>query len=148
MIILERAGRVMGPIGRDPVVELRLRPAVAAHQDGGLDDLRMLAGEHESELRADAAAEHDGTGGHVLVGQHAENVAGHIAQQERRPRLGRAAPSTQVHGKGAETRREPLHLVEPQVVIERQRVDEHERRPRPGGLIVDVEAVGAADGHC
>src|SRR5262249_51148149 len=59
----------------------------------------------------------------------------------------RTAPSAQVHGDGSEAYREPLDLVKPQVVIERQRVDEHQRRAIPSRLVIDVEPVLPADGH-
>jgi hypothetical protein len=129
------------------MIELRLRPAVATDQDRSAEDAGMVAGEHQGDLRADAAAEHDRARGDALVGQHGQNVAAHVVETERRARLGGAAPAAQVHRNGAESRRKALHLIEPEVVVERQRVHEHERRPLPRRLVEDVEAVGPAHRH-
>src|SRR5262249_14472418 len=59
MIGGERAGLRVGPIGGNAVIELRLRSAVAANQDSCLEGLRVVAGKHQRDLGADAAAERD-----------------------------------------------------------------------------------------
>ena len=47
----------------------------------------MIAREHQRDLRADAAAEHDRIAGDSLIRQHPNDVAAHILQRERRARL-------------------------------------------------------------
>src|SRR5262249_58835071 len=96
--------------------------------------------------RADAAAEHNCTRCDTKIGEDAEDVAPHVVEPERRVRFGRTAPSAQVHGDGSEAYREPLDLVKPQVVIERQRVDEHQRRATPRPLLIDWQPVFPAGG--
>jgi hypothetical protein len=54
--------------------------------------------------------------------------------REWRRRLRRTTPAAQVHRHSPETCGEPLHLIDPQVMVERQSMDEHERRPRSGCL--------------
>src|SRR5262245_23686518 len=147
MIVRERAGVGMRPIRRDAMAKLRLWPAVAANQYSRLDNVRMIAREHQGNLRADAATEHDRAGRDALVGEDAENVTSHVAKRERRARFGRAPEAAQVHRYGPKARGEALYLVEPQVVIERERMDEHKRRPLSRRLIIDGEPVGLADRH-
>ena len=63
-----------------------------------------------------------------FIGKDAEDVVAHVAQRERRAWLCGAPPATQVHRDRAEGRRKGFHLIEPQIVIEGQRMDQHERR--------------------
>src|SRR5207253_4324688 len=82
VVFRQGSGGAMRAITGDAVLELRLRPAVAADQDRGLENLWMVAGEHQRELGADAASEHDGVFVRPFVAEYAENIAAHVGERE------------------------------------------------------------------